>query len=173
MAYEISKRLHCSKARLTLRLPRCRRCARRAGGVGYHIPCRHTVSPGFLDYFDRAQNAFVSAYRKYREKENFDVFIEYIASPRLDGKTLILVDPLRFATGSSMELAIAPCSPKRTTANNTCGLGYTLRRTPLTTFVPLSRREHHRMGRSHRPRNQFSFLHSPLVSATPATPPTE
>lgn len=59
---------------------------------------------GFLDYFDSAQNAFVSAYRKYREKENFDVFIEYIASPRLDGKTLILADPM-LATGSSMELA--------------------------------------------------------------------
>lgn len=59
---------------------------------------------GFLSYFDTAQNAFVSAYRKYREKDNFDVFIEYIASPRLDGKTLILVDPM-LATGSSMDLA--------------------------------------------------------------------
>lgn len=59
---------------------------------------------GFLNYFDKAQNAFVSAYRKYKEKENFDVFIEYIASPRLDGKTLILVDPM-LATGASMELS--------------------------------------------------------------------
>lgn len=59
---------------------------------------------GFLDYFDKAQNAFVSAYRKYREKENFDVFIEYIASPKIEGKTLILVDPM-LATGSSMELS--------------------------------------------------------------------
>lgn len=59
---------------------------------------------GFLNIFDKAQNAFVSAYRKYKEKENFDVFIEYIASPRLDGKTLILVDPM-LATGASMELS--------------------------------------------------------------------
>lgn len=59
---------------------------------------------GFLSYFDHAENAFVSAYRKYREKENFDVFIEYIASPNLDGKTLILCDPM-LATGSSMELS--------------------------------------------------------------------
>lgn len=58
---------------------------------------------GFLDYFDHAQNAFVSAYRKYREKENFDVFIEYIASPRIDGKTLVIADPM-LATGSSMDL---------------------------------------------------------------------
>ncbi|MDE7407897.1 MAG: uracil phosphoribosyltransferase [Muribaculaceae bacterium] len=59
---------------------------------------------GFLNYFDHAENAFVSAYRKYKEKENFDVYIEYLASPRLDGKTLILVDPM-LATGASMELS--------------------------------------------------------------------
>lgn len=59
---------------------------------------------GFLDFFDHAQIAFVSAYRKYREKENFDVFIEYIASPKLDGKTLVITDPM-LATGASMELS--------------------------------------------------------------------
>lgn len=59
---------------------------------------------GFLSYFDYAENAFVSAYRKYKEKENFDICIEYLASPRLDGKTLILVDPM-LATGASMELS--------------------------------------------------------------------
>lgn len=59
---------------------------------------------GFLNYFDHAENAFVSAYRKYKEKENFDVFIEYLASPLLDGKTLIIADPM-LATGASMELS--------------------------------------------------------------------
>lgn len=59
---------------------------------------------GFLNFFDHAENAFVSAYRKYKEKENFDVCIEYLASPRLDGKTLILADPM-LATGASMELS--------------------------------------------------------------------
>lgn len=59
---------------------------------------------GFLRYFDNAGNAFVSAYRKYKEKENFDVCIEYLASPRLDGKTLVLCDPM-LATGASMELS--------------------------------------------------------------------
>lgn len=59
---------------------------------------------GFLRYFDGAENAFVSAYRKYKEKENFDICIEYLASPRLDGKTLILCDPM-LATGASMELS--------------------------------------------------------------------
>ncbi|MDE6438536.1 MAG: uracil phosphoribosyltransferase [Muribaculaceae bacterium] len=59
---------------------------------------------GFLNFFDSAENAFVSAYRKYKEKENFDVCIEYLASPRLEGKTLLLVDPM-LATGASMELS--------------------------------------------------------------------
>lgn len=59
---------------------------------------------GFLQYFDNAENAFVSAYRKYKEKENFDVCIEYLASPRLDDKVLIIADPM-LATGASMELS--------------------------------------------------------------------
>lgn len=59
---------------------------------------------GFLRYMDNADNAFVSAYRKYKEKENFDVCIEYLASPDLDGTTLIICDPM-LATGASMELS--------------------------------------------------------------------
>ncbi len=70
---------------------------------------------GFLDYFDRAENAFVSAYRKYKEKENFDVCIEYLASPRLDGKTLVLADPM-LATGASMELSYRALLTKGTPA---------------------------------------------------------
>ncbi|MCD7899731.1 MAG: uracil phosphoribosyltransferase [Bacteroides sp.] len=58
---------------------------------------------GFLSYYDYAENAFVSAYRKYKDTLKFDIFIEYIASPRIDGKTLIITDPM-LATGSSMEL---------------------------------------------------------------------
>lgn len=65
------------------------------------LPFHH----GFLNYLDKAENAFVSAYRKYKENsENFNIFIEYIASPRLDEKVLILTDPM-LATGGSMELA--------------------------------------------------------------------
>jgi len=58
---------------------------------------------GLLNYFDRSENAFVSAYRKYKEK-TFDIHIEYISSPSLEGKILILNDPM-VATGSSIELA--------------------------------------------------------------------
>ena len=59
---------------------------------------------GFLNYFDRAENAFVSAYRKYTDKKHFDIHIEYISSPDINGKTLLLVDPM-LATGASFELA--------------------------------------------------------------------
>lgn len=61
---------------------------------------------GFLKIFDKAGNAFVSAYRYYTDKECSEVGIkiEYLATPDLNGKTLILVDPM-LATGGSMELA--------------------------------------------------------------------
>ncbi len=70
---------------------------------------------GFLRYLDRAENAFVSAYRKYKEKENFDICIEYLASPLLDGKTLVLCDPM-LATGASMELSYRALLTKGTPA---------------------------------------------------------
>lgn len=61
---------------------------------------------GFLNMFDHADNAFVSAFRFYKDKEHriVDVHIEYIAAPSLNDKTLLLVDPM-LATGESMELA--------------------------------------------------------------------
>jgi len=64
------------------------------------LPFHH----GFLSYFDNAENAFVSAYRKYKDALKFEINIEYIASPNLNGKTLIITDPM-LATGSSLELA--------------------------------------------------------------------
>lgn len=60
---------------------------------------------GFLNCFDQAENAFVSAYRKYRENhQSFHIHIEYIASPRIEDKVLILTDPM-LATGGSMDLS--------------------------------------------------------------------
>lgn len=65
------------------------------------LPYHH----GFLNYLDKAENAFVSAYRRYKETgDQFSIAIEYIASPNLTDKTLILTDPM-LATGGSMELA--------------------------------------------------------------------
>lgn len=60
---------------------------------------------GFLNYFDRAGNAFVSAYRKHHKDGTFEINLEYISCPRLDDCTLIISDPM-LATGASMGLAI-------------------------------------------------------------------
>lgn len=106
MAYEISKRVNYMQADITtpLGVAKCDITADKIvlatilrAGLPFH--------EGFLSYMDRAENAFVSAYRKYKaDSDIFDIHIEYIASPRIDNKTLVLVDPM-LATGSSMELA--------------------------------------------------------------------
>jgi len=60
---------------------------------------------GLLNGFDRADNTFISAYRKHEgDADHFEVEIEYLSSPSLDGRTVILCDPM-LATGSSMVLA--------------------------------------------------------------------
>ena len=58
---------------------------------------------GFLNIFDRAENAFLSAYRRVNDKGELEIVAEYMAAPSIDGKTLILVDPM-LATGMSMEV---------------------------------------------------------------------
>ena len=59
---------------------------------------------GLLNYFDKSGNAFISAYRKYIDKKEFVIEFEYIASPSLDGKVVVLSDPM-LATGSSLEIS--------------------------------------------------------------------
>ena len=60
---------------------------------------------GFLNVFDHAGNAFVSAYREYTDAEhhNVGIHVEYLATPDIDGKTLIIADQM-LATGGSMEM---------------------------------------------------------------------
>lgn len=105
LSYEISKQTSYENKNVQTPL----------GRASLMVPCSQVVistilraglpfHQGFLNYFDHAENAFVSAYRKYKDRLNFDIHIEYIASPRLNGKTLIITDPM-LATGSSMELA--------------------------------------------------------------------
>ena len=59
---------------------------------------------GVLNYFDYAENAFISAYRRHHKDNTFDIHVEYVASPNLDDKVLILCDPM-IATGGSIVLA--------------------------------------------------------------------
>lgn len=56
---------------------------------------------GLLNYFDKADSAFVSAYRKHTSVDEFDVFVEYCAAPTIDQKVLVISDPM-LATGTSM-----------------------------------------------------------------------
>ena len=56
---------------------------------------------GLLNFFDRAENAFVTAYREHRKDDEFAVKVEYASCPELEGKILILNDPM-LATGHSM-----------------------------------------------------------------------
>lgn len=62
-------------------------------GLGMH--------QGLLNYFDRADSAFISAYRKHSTAEDFDIYVEYMAAPKIDNRILIISDPM-LATGSSM-----------------------------------------------------------------------
>ena len=62
-------------------------------GLGMH--------QGLLNYFDTAESAFVSAYRKHTTIEDFDIHVEYLASPDLTNKVVIISDPM-LATGASM-----------------------------------------------------------------------
>lgn len=64
-------------------------------GLGMH--------QGLLNYFDKAESAYVSAYRKHSTPDEFEVFVEYMAAPRIDDKVLIISDPM-LATGTSMAL---------------------------------------------------------------------
>jgi uracil phosphoribosyltransferase len=59
---------------------------------------------GLLRVFDQAENTFISAYRKYTEDGGFDIEFEYMASPLLDDKVVILSDPM-LASGMSMEIS--------------------------------------------------------------------
>ena len=56
---------------------------------------------GLLNYFDKADNAFVSAYRKHNPDGSFDIALEYLSCPEIDKRIVIISDPM-LATGSSL-----------------------------------------------------------------------
>lgn len=115
-AYEISKFLTYSKKTIKTPLDNCVVNTYDDDVViGTVFRAGLPLHQSFLDIFDEAGNAFVSAYRYYtdREMNNIGIKIEYCASPSLDGKTLILVDPM-LATGGSMELAYEALKSKGT-----------------------------------------------------------
>ena len=103
MAYEISKKLTYNNVAVTTPLG-----IKNTSEIGDKIVLCSilraglTLHQGFLNYFDSAENGFISAYRNhYNSDENFDILVEYQAVPNMDNKTLILVDPM-LATGQSL-----------------------------------------------------------------------
>lgn len=101
IAYEISKSLSFKKEIIKTPLGNAPAyfmdeeiviCSILRAGVPLHT--------GLLNYFDRAESSFISAYRHHLSDTDFEIRVEYLASPSLEGKTLILADPM-LATGSS------------------------------------------------------------------------
>jgi len=101
-AYEISKLLSYREVEITTPL----------GTAPMHLPEDQPVigtilraglpmHQGFLNYFDHADNAFISAYRKHHKDGSFEIALEYVSCPSLENRTLILCDPM-LATGSSI-----------------------------------------------------------------------
>lgn len=116
MAYEISKELDYKT--ITIQTPNSEAAQSVPADnvvLGTILRAGLPLHTGFHNYFDRAENAFVSAFRKYTSENEFDVIVEYLASPRLDGKTLILVDPM-LATGISADLSYRAMLSKGTPA---------------------------------------------------------
>lgn len=103
MAYEVSKTLdYTSKdVRTPLGIAQVQVPADEIV-VGTILRAGLPMHEGVLDVFDRAQNCFISAYRKYTTPDEFEINLEYVATPHLDDKVLLLADPM-LATGFSIE----------------------------------------------------------------------
>jgi uracil phosphoribosyltransferase len=82
---------------------------------------------GLLNYFDQADNAFISAYRRHHKDGTFDIKLEYVGSPALHNRELILCDPM-LATGASMVLTYKALLEKGTPKHThiVCALASTL-----------------------------------------------
>ena len=107
MAYEISKTLRFEPETIVTPLaPIEVNIGRDQIVLGTILRAGLPMHNGFFNFFDKAENAFISAYRRYTDASQTDVeiVVEYMASPSLDGKVLILSDPM-LATGGSMESA--------------------------------------------------------------------
>ena len=108
LAYEISRGLRYEETTVQTPLAPCRcQCLAEDVVLATIFRAGLPLHQGFLNVFDRAENAFVSAYRYFKDKEHreVDVHVEYMVSPDLTGKTLILVDPM-LAKGYSLEMAV-------------------------------------------------------------------
>lgn len=104
-AYEISKTLEYHSTDVTTPLG-IAKCSLPENNIVVSTILRAglPLHTGILNYFDKAQNAFVAAYRKYGKDNKFTIQFEYASTPDLNGKILIIADTM-LATGSSLVLA--------------------------------------------------------------------
>ena len=104
-AYEISKNLHYAPKTVTTPLAEAEvQCISDKVVLATILRAGLPLHQGLLNYFDDSENAFVSAYRSYTSESEFEIKVEYIATPSLEGKILILADPM-LASGTSMVAA--------------------------------------------------------------------
>jgi uracil phosphoribosyltransferase len=104
-AYEISKELEYTQKEITTPLGvSTMNVLKEQPVISTILRAGLPVHEGMLSFFDRAENAFVSAYRKHHKDNTFEIKIEYLSSPSIDDKVLIICDPM-LATGQSMFLA--------------------------------------------------------------------
>lgn len=115
LAYEVSKTLNFEEREVTTPLGTAKlNDLKEEVVIGTILRAGLPMHQGVLNYFDRAENAFVSAYRKHVKNENdFEVQIEYLSCPDINDKVLILTDPM-LATGSSMTLVYKALMTKGT-----------------------------------------------------------
>lgn len=102
MAYEISKEMAWEEKEITTPLgtSTCR-VLKEQPVLATILRAGLPLHAGMLNYFDRADNAFISAYRKHNRDGSFDIQLEYVSCPALENRVLILSDPM-LATGSSL-----------------------------------------------------------------------
>ena len=102
MAYEISKEMPWEEKEITTPLgtSTCR-VLKEQPVLATILRAGLPLHAGMLNYFDRADNAFISAYRKHKRDGSFDIQLEYVSCPNLENRILILSDPM-LATGSSL-----------------------------------------------------------------------
>jgi len=104
-AYEISKTLTYENKKITTPLGEVKMdLIKQQPVLATILRAGLPLHQGLLNYFDKAENAFISAFRKHDLEGNFEIQVDYMTSPALRNKTLIIVDPM-LATGKSMILA--------------------------------------------------------------------
>lgn len=112
LGYELSRSLHYEAAEIQTPMGQSKTelyrnnivlCSVLRAGVPLHN--------GLLNYFDNADNAFISAYRHHKQNpKSFEIVVEYLACPNIENKTLILADPM-LATGQSISATYEALKP--------------------------------------------------------------